>query len=236
MGDDNKKGSPKTPVYKRPGFIITAAVILVMLLIGGIIIWLIARQYVSTDDAYIDGHVTQVSPRAAAQVLVLHVSDNQLVHAGDLLVELDPTDYNVALDQAKAQLISAKARLSQAQAQTETAKATVAEAGAGVEAARVQQDNAAKDLKRYQDVDVRARSAQQLDNARTAQKNAEAQLKQAEAKKISSDASVTSAVASVSAAEGEVKTAEANLRRAEVNLSYCRIVRADGWAGDTANS
>jgi len=223
--EEKKEGDKdeKPPLYKRPVFIIIVSVVFLVLLIGGIILWLILRQFVSTDDAYIDGHVTQVSPRAGAQVMTLLIHDNQFVHAGDLLLELDPTDYQVALDQAKAQVISAQGRLTQSQAQIGTAKASVEQAVAEVDAAQVQLDNANKDLKRYQDVDERARSKQQLDNADTAQRNAEAQLKQAQARKISAEANVTSAEASVDAAQGELKTSEANQKRAEVNLSYCKI-------------
>jgi membrane fusion protein (multidrug efflux system) len=225
--DQHKPGQgtepQKPPVYKRPVFIVIAAIVVVGLLVGVVITWLILRQFVSTDDAYIDGHVTQVSPRASAQVLFLHVTDNQLVHQGDLLVDLDPTDYQVALDQARAQVASAQGRLTQAGAQIETAKADVAQAGAAVDAAQVELDNATRDVKRYEEVDERARSRQQLDNAQTAQKNAQAQLEQAQARKKSADANVISAQASVAAAEGELQTSQANQRRAEVNLSYCKI-------------
>jgi membrane fusion protein (multidrug efflux system) len=193
------------------------------LIVGAIVLWLILRQFVSTDDAYIDGHVVQISPQIAAQVLTLHVDDNQLVHRGELLVELDPTDYQVALDQAVAQIAAAQGRLEQAQAQVGSAEASVTQAVAEVAAAQTSFDNATRDLHRYQDVDERARSRQQLDNALTAQKNAQAQLDQAKAKKISADASVKTAHANVKAAAGEVQTSEAGKKRAEVNLSYCKI-------------
>ncbi len=221
--EQGKEEEQKQPVYKKPVFITVASIVVILLLIGGIILWLILRQYVSTDDAYIDGHVTQVSPRASAQVLFLHVRDNQLVHQGDLLVDLDPTDYQVALDQAVAQVASAQGRLTQAKAQIETAKADVAQAVAAVDAAQVQLDNATRDLKRYEEVDERARSREQLDNAQTTQKNAQAQLEQAKAKKASADANVQSSQASVAAAEGELQTSRASQKRAEVNLSYCKI-------------
>jgi membrane fusion protein (multidrug efflux system) len=220
---EQEKEEPKQPVYKKHAFIIVASIIVILLLVGGIILRLILRQYVSTDDAYIDGHVTQVSPRASAQVLFLHVRDNELVHQGDLLVELDPTDYQVALDQAVAQVASSQGRLMQAKAQIETAKADVAQAIAAVDAAQVQLDNATRDLKRYEEVDERARSREQLDDAQTTQKNAQAQLEQAQAKKASADANVQSSEASVAAAEGELQTSQASQKRAEVNLSYCKI-------------
>src|ERR1700744_6274411 len=85
---DEDQKPHKPPLYKRRGFIPIVSIILVILMVAGIIVWLIVRQFVSTDDAYVDGHVTQISPRAAAQVIALHIQDNQLVHKGDLLIEL----------------------------------------------------------------------------------------------------------------------------------------------------
>jgi membrane fusion protein (multidrug efflux system) len=173
--------------------------------------------------------VVQIAPQVPAPVIALHINDNQLVRQGDLMIELDPTDYEVALEQAQAQLAASQGRLAQAQAQEESAKASVDQAAAEVDAAQVSLDNANKDLQRYESVDERARSRQQLDNAITTQKNAQAQLDQARARKVSADASVSTAIASIKAAQGDVRTSEANVRRAQVNLGYCHIYApADG--------
>jgi membrane fusion protein (multidrug efflux system) len=218
---EKKPDSP--PIYKRPRVIIPLSVILLIIVIGGIAYWLHARHYVSTDDAYIDGHVTRISPQIPALVLKLHITDNQFVQQGDLLIELDPTDYQVALEQAKAQTLAAQGRLAQAQAAIEAAKAAVNQANAEIQSAQATLDNTTADLKRYQEIDERARSRQQLDNATAAQKNAQAQFDEAKARKISADANVTTSEAAVKAAEGEFRTAQANMKRAEVNLSYCQI-------------
>jgi membrane fusion protein (multidrug efflux system) len=223
-GKDDKNKKP--PIYKKPAFIITTIIVAVVLIVGVIILWLILRQYVSTNDAYIDGHVTQVSPRASAQVIALHIDDNQFVHQGDLLIELDPTDYELALAQAQAQAVSAQGRLEQAAAQTNSANAEVVQATAQVDAAEVEFGNATRDLGRYQNVDARARSQQQLDNAFANQKNMQAQLEEARAKLISAQADTTTSGANVKASAGEMQTAQANLHRAQVNLSYCKIFAA----------
>jgi len=221
---DKEPGKPeKPPLYKRRGFIPVVVIIGVVLIAAIVVAWLILRQYVYTDDAYIDSHVTQVSARVSSQVTVLHITDNQLVHKGDLLIELDPTTFNVTRDQAKAQVASSRGKLAQTQAQVGTAKASVIQATAQFDAAQVQFGNADRDFKRFQEVDERARSRQQLDNAYTARKNAEAQLEQAKAQKISANANVTSAEAAVKAAQGELETSLANEKSAEVNLFYCKI-------------
>lgn len=221
--DPQPKKPEKPPLYKRRGFIPAVIIIAVVLIAAILVCWLILRQYVYTDDAYIDGHVTQVSARISSQVVALHIADNQLVHKGDLLIELDPTTFQVALEQAKAQAASSQGKLAQAQAQVGTAKASVLTATAQFDAAQVQFGNADRDLKRYQEVDERARSRQQLDNAYTTRKNAQAQLEEAKAQKISADANVTSAEASVKAAQGDLETSMANEKSAEVNLFYCKI-------------
>jgi membrane fusion protein (multidrug efflux system) len=222
--EDKKNDQPKKPPpYKRPAVVIIVSIVLLIAIVGGLIYWLHARHFVSTDDAYIDGHVVQIAPQVPAPVIALHVDDNQLVYKGDLIVELDPTDYRVALEQAQAQLASSQGRLTQTQAQLESARASVAQAAAEVDAAQVALDNTTRDLQRYEAVDERARSRQQLDNAIAAQKNAQAQLAQAKAKKVSADASVDTTAASIKAAEGETRTSEAGVKRAEVNLGHCKI-------------
>jgi membrane fusion protein (multidrug efflux system) len=225
--DDSSQDKPRKPkgppLYKRPVFIVTSVIVTAIIVVGGIVLWLFLRQYVSTDDAFIDGHVVQISPQVAAQVASLHVVDNQLVHRGDLLIELDPTDYQVALQQAQAQKSEADGRLEQTRAQIEAARAAVPEAVAQQHSAEASLINASNDWQRLLRVDPRARSQQQLDNAGTALTNAMSRLEEAKAHVVSVNANVTTAEASTKAAEGEVKAADAGIHKAEVNLSYCRI-------------
>ncbi|HEY3863543.1 MAG TPA: efflux RND transporter periplasmic adaptor subunit [Verrucomicrobiae bacterium] len=230
-GSDEKPGKEKSeegkrkkpPVYKRPAFIISAIVILTVFVVGAIIVWLYVRHFVWTDDAYVDGHVVQIAPQVSAPVQALHFDDNWYVHKGDLLVELDPADYQAASEQAQAQLDASRTRVAQTLTQIESAKAAVAEAAAQLDSAQVSLDNAKRDLRRYQEVDEAARSRQQLDNAATAEKNAEAQLHQAEARKASAEANVKTSIAAEKSAEADVGTAMASLKRAQVSLGYCKI-------------
>lgn len=74
----------------------------VVLIAVGILLWRYFSSYESTDDAQIDGHLNSVSARISGHVQKLLVSDNQYVEAGTPLVQIDPTDYEVALDRAKA--------------------------------------------------------------------------------------------------------------------------------------
>ena len=75
-------------------------------------VWLfVTRGHESTDDAQVDAHVTQMAARVGGTVARIAVVDNQVVEAGDVLVEIDPRDYQVAVDKARAELADAEATL-----------------------------------------------------------------------------------------------------------------------------
>ncbi len=209
--------------YQLPAF--RAFFIVVCLLaVAGTIYWVHARRFEDTDDAYIDGHVIPISPQISALVAAVHVNDNQLVHKGDLLIELDPTDYKAALVQAQGSEASFAGKLEQARTGVAAAQSAVAQASAELDSAQVNFDNANRDLQRYQGLDERAKSQQQLDNATSAQKTAAAQVQQAKAKLITAQTQVASAKANVLAADGDYQKAQADTARAQINLGYCRIV------------
>jgi membrane fusion protein (multidrug efflux system) len=139
----------KRPLYRRPAFLIAAVILLLAGAAIGIKYWVHARSHESTDDAFIDAHVTPVSPKVSGSVATVHVKANQQVKKGDLLIEIDPRDYQARLDQAKAALAAGEARLKEAQtgveltransrASVQQASGTVQQARAGVEASRAQ--------------------------------------------------------------------------------------------------
>jgi membrane fusion protein (multidrug efflux system) len=82
-----------------------------ILVVAGLVYYIHSRGYEDTDDAEIDGNLSSVSPRVVGTVRAVHVQDNQVVKTGDVLVELDPADLDVALAQARAQLTQAEAEL-----------------------------------------------------------------------------------------------------------------------------
>lgn len=209
---DDKEGGhnepPSPPVYKRPVFWVAMV--------------LQARDYESTDDAFIKAHVVQISPQVTARAAKVYVEDNQRVKTGEPLVDLDPMDYQVAVDQAKGSEDASAGRLEQTKAQVASSYPALDEAKASLDAANVAFDNADRDLKRFEALDERSRSKQQYDNALTAQKNAAANV--AQAKVASAESQIAVAAANVTAAQGDYETSIANRRRAEVNLGYTHIV------------
>src|SRR5690242_1796681 len=182
----------RRPFYKRRGVIIIAAVVLLLATIFGIRYWLYARSHETTDDAFIDGHIIQVSPKVPGNVVKVYVSDNQTVDAGDLLAELDDRDLQAKVDQAKAALNAGMAQQKQAQTQVTltraTTRANVRQAAAGVQQARSGVSGA-----RAGAASERSRTSQSSAGINTAEANmqqARAQLGAAQAEAVRANADV----------------------------------------------
>ena len=120
VGAQSAGSGPKTqaaPRFKRPSLkLLIGGLVALVVLIVGIPRVLHSLNTVSTDDAYVNSHVTFVAPRVSGQVMQVLVDDNSRVRKGDVLVELDPEPFRVevaikqsAVDVAKANLIMAEA-------------------------------------------------------------------------------------------------------------------------------
>ena len=165
---------PPTDRRKKRRSILIGVTIAMLLLLGGFFWWVHARAYEGTDDAQIDGHLHPLSSRVDGTVLTVYAEDNQKVKAGDLLVQLDPKDYQVAQDQANASYHQAEAQtassrpnvsiaassntnnVAMGQAQVASSEAAVAAAqqdetstGAQLRQAEANNDKAQTDLRRY---------------------------------------------------------------------------------------
>ena len=125
------------------------ALAIVLLGVAATAYWLHARRYEDTDDAQIDAYVSAVSSRVPGTVIVVPVENNQRVRAGETLAELDPTDLEVALAQARAAVAQAQAAFAAEQPSvsiTETSNvAAIRSAAADVESARTDLEAAQRD-------------------------------------------------------------------------------------------
>ncbi len=131
--------------------------VLVLLAIGGIILaalaigwWLHARNYESTDDAFIDARTVQISAQVAAAIIEVPVTDNQLVTAGTELIRLDDRDYVAQRDQAQAQVNQAQASIENLTAQIAAQQAKVDQANKQVAQAQAALTFARQQAERYQ--------------------------------------------------------------------------------------
>jgi membrane fusion protein (multidrug efflux system) len=180
--------------------------------------------YESTDDAFIDGYVTLISPRVPGQVTRLLVADNQEVKEGDVLLEIDPRDYETSLSQARADLAAASSQANQSRAQVNVSEAKVAQAQAAVTSAEAEAQRANDDLKRYQSVESRAVSKSALDLAQAQARSANANLEAAYSQTNAAEAEVILSGAGVETATAAAQQAEAKLQQAELNVSYTKII------------
>lgn len=204
-----------------------AAVLVVVA--GGFFLWSYFASYESTDDAQVDVHLYPVSPRVSGYVIKVNVDDNQYVEKGTVLVEIDPKDYQVAVEKARADLANAEATarslnitvpitsvnttslLTSAASDVENAGAGVAAAEKQLAAANAQVEQAVAndvrvqdDLKRYKLlVDKQEVSAQIYDQALAAAK--------------ASTATVAAARANEAASEQGVQQARSRLSQAQAN-------------------
>ncbi len=101
-------GSPEKPAKKRRSAIF---VVLGVMALGGLLYYLHGRNFEETDDAQIDGNISNLGPRVAGTVTAVHVQENQPVQADEVLLEIDPTDLQVAVAQARAAVALAAAQL-----------------------------------------------------------------------------------------------------------------------------
>ena len=168
QGKDKKDEKPMDPA-KKARFFLIGSVVAVILVIG-IVLWMLhASTYEETDDAQVNGHINSVSARIEGTVTNVSVDNNHYVKAGESLVDLDPKDYQVALDQANARLLQAKLSATAAQpnlpitrssnrADTTSAAADVATAQAMFSAAEHDVAQAEAHLRQSQAANVRAQN------------------------------------------------------------------------------
>jgi membrane fusion protein (multidrug efflux system) len=223
---------------------ILAALALVVLA-GGFFVWRYYSVRQSTDDAQIDGHISPISSRVSGTVLrVLH-DENETVQAGDLLIELDPKDYQVALDRARADLANAEASATAAHVDvpltTTTSSGQLAAADAAVKAAdrdiqaaqaRVQESQAnynktSADLKRMEQLVAKDEiSHQQYDAAVAAATSARATLDAANAAVSSAESRAIQARAQAAAAKTVPEQIRATQARAGAASAEVQKYRA----------
>jgi membrane fusion protein (multidrug efflux system) len=192
----------------------------VLLLILVAVFWYWRSTFTeNTDDAQVDGDIYQISSRIAGQVTAVYVTENQKVEKGALIAEIDPKDYQIALEQAQATLSSAQADYTQAtvgipitsvQTQTTTQNSSldvsssqsgvkqqqdqVAAAAARVDQAKANAVKSAKDVERYTPlVEKDVISRQQFDGAIAASTAANAQVVEAENNLVAQQSGVTQA-------------------------------------------
>jgi membrane fusion protein (multidrug efflux system) len=231
-------------VLRRHPYIASIVAILLLGAVGyGVVWWLNARHYVSSDDAFIDTRSVQISSQVVGVITELPVTDNQFVEKGALLVRIDPRDYEAALKQAQAQLEQAKAsvanvtaQIAAQQANIQAATTSVTQAEAALTFSQQQFERAQRLLKsgagtQQQEQQTRA----DLTQKQAAHASAQATLTAAQKQLAVLQAQKQSAQAQVDAAQAAVSTAEINVGRTTLNAPVAgRVANLNAAVGSLA--
>jgi membrane fusion protein (multidrug efflux system) len=215
------------------------------LLVGGFVVlalvgrwgyqwWTHGRFVQSTNDAYLQADQVAVSTRVAGIVEKVFVGDNQPVHAGDPLVQIDDRDFRARLAQARAQADQGRAGIAQAEAQISQQEAQIAQAQAQLDGARAEARFADREAARYaQLVATGAEASERYDQMRQNRDQAHARLDQASASLLAAQRQIGALRALIQQGQAQIEQAEAQARQAQVDLESA-LVRAsiDGRVGD----
>ncbi|BBD98650.1 EmrA/EmrK family multidrug efflux transporter periplasmic adaptor subunit [Sphingobium amiense] len=208
---DGRQSARRTWLYRLGALVIVAA------LVWGVYYLLFGRNHVGTDNAYVNAEMAQVTPLVSAQAIDVRVTDTQPVRKGDLLVRLDPTNAQIAIAQAEADLAEARRRFRQTGATSQSLSAQVVardadivQARAALQSAQADYEKARVDLQRREAlVGEGAVSGEELTAARKAFASAQAALAQARA-------GVSTAQATRNAATGQLEANDALVRGSTV--------------------
>jgi membrane fusion protein, multidrug efflux system len=168
-GKQNDPGASNENGQGRRNTLLFASVLGILILVGVTGFWFYSRTYESTDDAQVDGHVNGITARIDGVIKAVYVEENQSIQAGQLIADMDPRDYQVALEQAQAQFLKAQADLraenpnipitqSASQTSVSTSQSEVMNAEAGVAAAERDQAAALSRLQEAEANNVKAQS------------------------------------------------------------------------------
>ena len=202
--------------------------VILLLVLGAVFFYWRSTFTEDTDDAQVDGNLYQVSSRVTGHVIKVYVDDNQTVQAGQLLVEIDPTDYQVALDQAQADLANAQAQYTQASTNVPITSTTV---GTNV-------STSASDVRGSSDTVAQAEKQVEAAEARVVEARANAQKAQDDVdrytplveKDVISKQQYDTAVQALAGAKASVLEAEANVLASQNAVSNARARLAQAQA------
>jgi membrane fusion protein (multidrug efflux system) len=201
-----KKPSLVAKLRQRRGLVLAFLIGSAILVLAIVLWWLHARNYESTDDAFIDTRTVQISAQVAAAIVDVPVTDNQPVEAGAELVRLDDRDYAAQRDQAQANVDNFQAQITAQQAKSDQSQKQVAQAQATLTFAQQEAD-------RYE------RLAQQGSGTVEQAQQYRSNLLQAQASLAAAQANAVATEKQIGVLKAQLESARAQLEQAATNLS-----------------
>ena len=222
--DGKKREKAKSTLTAKWPFVLAG---LILAMFVGVVLWIIFRPHpnVWTDDAYVMVHYATIAPRVSGQVSSVAVDDNQAVTAGQVLVTLDPRDYETAVATATAALARDEAQVADVSANLARQPAIISEQEANVASARARLAFTEPDARRYKFLAATdAGTLQQSQRADSALQESQAQLDNALASLDAARRQLDVIKAQQQAAAAVVEVDKAQLVQTRLNLSYTRIM------------
>ena len=221
------KAAPKKKSRKRLWTIIIVVVLLVIGIAGGVAYYLYSSQYVTTDDAFIDGEIVRVASQESGKLVEITAKENTRVKVGDPLAKIDPSGPTADLQLRKAQLDQAIAQVAQAKAQISQADAQVEQAQSTYDGNVVTAKNLRTQANRYQELfkksGTQAISQQAIDDATSQADQAQATADASKTQIDNAKAGVTAAQATLKATEAQVEASKAQVATAQVSVDRLTI-------------
>jgi membrane fusion protein (multidrug efflux system) len=187
-------------------------------------VWVGSAATQTTNDAYVRAELTKLASRVAGQVLRVAVNDFQHVKAGDLLIQIDPADYEAQVAQAQANVDGAQAAFDNLSNQIELQYATIAQAQASQVAAAAAEVEARQEQERQQSLSqTEAGTRQRLEQATAAYAKAEADLRASRAVIAAQQHQLEVLQGTKKQRAAEIAAAKAQLAAAKLKLGYTRI-------------
>ena len=213
----------RRPLWRRR--LVLAAILPVLGLgaLKGYDTWRASLRYESSDDAFIDADITQVSPQVSGPVTKILVHDNEEVAAGQVLVEIDPRDYENRLAQAKAQLATSLAQRAQAESQLDLQKANIDQAAANLRATEADDAQARQDQARYAALSTNAVTRQSIDHANASAASSAAKVDGGKQALLAAKAQLAVTQSQLEAAKATVDQSETQVENGILQLAYTKI-------------
>lgn len=214
----------------HPIGVASVLVVVVAGAIAGTLWYLHSRHYTATDDAFIDGRPISINLEVPGNIVLVPVTDNQIVKVGDLLVQIDDRDYRAAVDLAQAQMDQAQATVENFSAQVYEQESQIAQAETQVNQAQATLDFSKQQNTRFQDlVEKGAGTVQRAQQATSEFQATTAALATAQAAKMVAERQINVLKAQRKNAQGQLGQAQAQKATADANLTRTQLhATADG--------